>query len=79
MSVHRWKWDKPIRWANLARAGRIFYGLRDHQIRKLLDKAIDEGRARKLPGRGLYQLTEAGLIPLVDERDEPAQLIHIEG
>jgi hypothetical protein len=57
----RWRWDKPVRWADIIRA-LLMTGVipensetTDREVRDLLKQKIAEGHIRQL-GRGLYQL-----------------------
>ncbi len=50
-----WRWSKPVRWADIARANMMLGDLTSSQIRKRLLERIKSGEVIQIE-RGLYRL-----------------------
>jgi hypothetical protein len=52
LTKENWRWNKPMRWADLCRADRLLYGTRG--TRQRLARRIRDKKVKQI-GYGLYQ------------------------
>lgn len=57
MTTHRWRWSKPVRWADIDRSNQMTLGTTSNQNWQNLMRGIEAGRVEKV-GYGLYRLAQ---------------------